>query len=245
MKLLAILFSISTILAYSQQEPEDLRSSITLSIYNPTSVPLTLIIRARQPSNGLLGQRFHQLAPLDTTLIKEPISLAENHVPQDEYVLSIFEAPDYYQISDHYYWSCSRIKDEAYECLHIIESYIIIDSIKFDSAAYVKAEQRVSPIYQDFEVEEMAEAEIGDYDLMLMAADSIGLTADSSNVNIYVQLVVEIDGTVSDVEILKTSDDSYSEKTEAFFMRQKFVPGIRRGILVRSKVVLPIRNRPQ
>lgn len=237
---LLICFSVES--AYSQIVEEDLSSRIQLRVYNHTEQWLTLIVKSQIPVDGLPFSYIARLAPLDTTTCKFELNLPENHVPQSDFKLTIFEAPDYYNVNEHYYWNCERIEGEYYTCLHLFEEWFNpVDTLVFDSTLYFKNEMMNLPIYEEYELDSADKIR----NSMLSVVSDLNVLVKSQKpaetVELYVRYVVELDGSVSNIEFLRTSHEEYNGTILNYFSDKKLTVGYKKGFKTRYRYTIPIR----
>jgi len=219
---------------------EEGMSSVRLEIYNPTGQTLTAIIKKHYPKPDEVSSQFVALAPDDTTVFDFEMIMPERNVAPDLYELKIYEAPNYYYMGYHGNWMCERIEGEYYTCFHsILPEIQIVDSLRFSETEYKFIERNLQPIY-DF-VEVQAEYIDGIEAFMKGASEVLEGREFSSDVRIYVSFVAEVDSTVSDVKVLKSSHPDFDADVIKYFEGLQFIPGKLKGVAVRSRMTLPVR----
>jgi hypothetical protein len=215
-------------------------SSVRLKIYNPTGQTLTAIIKRYNRTPEEPSSRFVALAPDDTTVFDFEMIMPERNVATDLYELKIYEAPNYYFIQYHSNWNCERIEGEYYSCLHsILPEIQIADSLRFSKTEYEFIERNNMPIYDFVEVQPKYIDGIESF--MEGSRAVIQKKKFTTDVKIYVSFVAELDSTVSDIKVLKSSHPDFDADVIKYFEGLQFIPGLRAGVAVRSRMTLPVR----
>lgn len=238
--LIVIVFST---FCYSQDDHAN-DATVQLQIVNQSDNFITVIIKNKQIENGLKPVRTVRLSPMDTTIFPFLIVLAENRVPQSDYDMSLYEAPDYYNVNYHGNWNCHRVREgeEFYICEHTInKGVILIDSLVFDSLSFYTELRDNSPVYEASYLDSVPKPLIGIPDMIIGARNVLKAKDPKSNVTIYLNVLVELDGSVSEVEILKSSHNEYNELLKEYFYELKFLPAYKSRLKVRSKFSIPVK----
>lgn len=246
MKTFAFIFFLIVHIVVQAQSTDSTDATVQLRIYNPTERSITLLMENKLIVDGYKPMRTFTLLPKDTTDIPLEVILAENRVPSNDYEFSIYEAPDYRAIVYHSNWECKRTVPnlEVYSCLHkIYEQIGIADSIEFDSTTFYRDYYNQFPIYENYDVDSLPRAVSGEIELIKGAIALIEAERPQKSLRIFVQMIVEVDGSVSAVEIVKTNEDDYNQLLIEYFFEANFIPAYRKKLKVRSKIVLPISIR--
>ena len=238
----SILFLIITYFTFAQSPADSV--SIQMKIYNPLDTALTITIKNPPNSKRLSTYEILKIPAGDTVTFPFEIELADNQVPTRYYDIRVYEAPDYYEITYHDYWDCVRLVGECYSCIHVIRTEInLVDSMRFDSAQFLVDKRNQEPIYDILQSGNEPVYIDGIDSLMSRSRTALLQAGATESITIYVQVVVEIDGTTSNVKILKSPNEKYNQAVLDFFEAAIFHPGIRNGRSVRTKMNFPISVR--
>ena len=226
------------------QENDSLPVRVFMKVHNPTPHELTLIVEPLDKPGNTNKLQYFTLKAEDSTDFPVPIYLEEDQIPKRMVNFSIYESPKYYELRDHYYWECDRIEntENDYWCRHVIKEYIQIDSnLVFDSETFLEERRYGGKIYQQYEVQELAEY-VGGVEQMLKDIQKGFKDADLQHeLIIYCEFIVETDSTVSNVKVLKSNYPEKEEFTKKLITKMKFAPAWYLNEMVRSKMVIPIR----
>ena len=122
-------------------------------------------------------------------------------------------------------------------CLLLLGITIACDTNRvFDSLSFLKEHQKSSLVYELNVVEDVAVYDGNMRHLYKDIEDSIDF--QEKEVKIFVQFTVEMDSTVSSIEVLKSSHEQYNEAVINYFSSLRFIPGRIEGEAVRSKLVI-------
>ncbi|MFT4603175.1 MAG: hypothetical protein ACI857_003362 [Arenicella sp.] len=239
-----IFFLLITCSSFAQKFTYDTVWTFQMKVYNPLDIELTAIIKNKIPENGELPARIVKLAPKDTTEFPFILTVDADRVPEYDFDFSIYEAPSYNNFKYHGYWYCKRIVDDNYSCWHSVQNNIVIvDSLRSNNEVEVLKTLEDTVVYKDYAFEFRAKFD-GDIMEMLSGASQFILD-DSANIDVtmYVQFIVEIDGSLSEIEIIKPSNDKYNEDITNYFRKQQFIPAYRKGLKVRTRTAYPVSVR--
>jgi len=225
------------------QSPAD-SVSIQMHIYNPLDTALTITIKNRPNRKRSFTYEILKVPAGDTITFPFEIELADNQVPSRYYEIRVYEAPDYHEITYHDYWDCVRLVGECYSCIHVIRDEIeLVDSMRFDSVQFLIDKREQEPIYDILQSGNEPIYVDGKDSLMARSANALLKAGVNETTTIFVQVVVETDGTTSHVKILRSSNEKYNQTVIDFYKSALFYPGKRDGRWVRTRMNFPVSVR--
>lgn len=241
MKLISTLILILLTSSLTAQQSHD-STAVKMAIYNPTQDTLHVLVSPNNYGDVYDSLKIVGLPPKDTTFFPFWFNLAEDQVPANFYIFSIFEAPTYIDLEYHDYWNCERIKDEQYYCFHTLSEQFRIDtSLAFDALKFEQHFIQSQPIYESIHVEKQVEFEEGVLQVLEGFRESIKDLPVHASVSIYVKVLVETDGSISSVEFIKSNGEQFHEQLTDYLKSVRCIAAERYGKKVRSTFVLPFR----
>ena len=123
-----------------------------------------------------------------------------------------------------------------YLVLFLVLSFQSIFSQNTESAGTLEA-----PIYEPKEVDKMPDFPGGIIKFYQYVGNDYKLPTEDKSGKIYTKFVIEIDGSISNIQVVRDEVGGASEAIKLFRNSPKWIPGEKNGEKVRTRYSLPIK----